>query len=101
MAPYGDKAYDKVVKKQMRPADLLLGRKTFEIFASYWPKHADSWPGINEVTKYVMSKTTKKSEWKNSVFLKSLADIEKLKNSKGSELKVWGSGKLISALTQE
>ena len=87
----------------MKPADLLLGRKTFEIFASYWPEHADIWPGINDVTKYVMSKTMKKSDpiaigWKNSVFLESLADIEKLKNSKGSDIQVHGSGGLIQLL---
>lgn len=84
----------------MKPADLLLGRKTFEIFASYWPEHENGWPGINDVTKYVMSKTMKKSDWKNSVFLKSLADIKKLKNSKGSDIQVWGSGKLIQTLLE-
>ena len=82
----------------MKPADLLLGRKTFEIFASYWPEHADNWPGINDVTKYVMSRTKKKSGWKNSVFLKSLTDIKRLKNSKGSNIKVWGSSELIQLL---
>ena len=97
-ASYGDEVFGKVMEKQMQPTDLLLGRKTFEIFASYWPKHENGWPGINEVTKYVVSKTMKKSDWKNSVFLKSLADIEKLKNSKGSDIKVWGSGKLIQTL---
>jgi dihydrofolate reductase len=97
-APYGDEVLGKVMEKQMKPSDLLLGRKTFEIFASFWPEHADNWPGINDVTKYVMSKTTKKSDWKNSVFLKSLADIKKLKTSEGSDIKVWGSGKLIQLL---
>ena len=109
-APYFDEASGKVMQKQMKPADLLLGRKTFDIFASYWPKHADSWPGINDVTKYVMSKTMKKSDWKNSVFLKSVADIKKLKKSparnasasvaggKGSDIKVWGSGELTQLL---
>jgi dihydrofolate reductase len=69
-----------------------------EIFAYYWPEHENLWPGINDVTKYVMSKTMKKSEWKNSVFLKSLADIEKLKNSKGSDIQVHDSGELIQQL---
>ncbi|WP_166286157.1 dihydrofolate reductase family protein, partial [Candidatus Nitrosotalea sp. FS] len=55
--PYFDEVGGKVMKKQMKSADLLLGRKTFEIFASYWPKHENEWPGINDVTKYVMSKT--------------------------------------------
>lgn len=97
-APYADEASGKVMAKQMKPADLLLGRKTFEIFASYWPQHADYWPGINEVTKYVMSRTMQMSDWDNSVFLKSLEDIENLKNSEGSDIKVWGSGKLIQLL---
>lgn len=98
VAPYWDEIGDKVMQKQMKPADLLLGRKTFEIFASYWPEHADNWQGINDVTKYVMSKTMNKSDWKNSVFLKSLADIKKLKNSKGSHIQVHGSGELIQLL---
>jgi dihydrofolate reductase len=97
-APYGDEAGLKILREQLKPADYLLGRKTFEIFASYWPAHGDFWPGINEGTKYVMSKKIKKSDWKNSVFIKSLADIKKLKNSKGSDLQVHGSGKLIQIL---
>ena len=98
VAPYADEGSGKVMEKYMEPADLLLGRKTFDIFASYWPAHADFWPGINEVKKYVMSRTMKKSDWKNSIFLNSLADIEKLKNSKGSDIKVWGSSELIQFL---
>jgi dihydrofolate reductase len=97
-APYLDKAYSKVAEKEMKPAEYLLGRKTFEIFAGYWPEHADVWPGINDGTKYVMSKTMKKSDWKNTVFLKSLAEIEKLKKSEGPVIQVWGSGKLIQLL---
>jgi dihydrofolate reductase len=97
-APYGDKVGFEVVKKQMKPADYLLGRKTFEIWETYWPQHADFWPGINDGAKYVLSKTRKKSDWKNSFFLKSLADIKKLKKSKGSDIQVWGSGKLIQLL---
>lgn len=99
-ASYGDDVFNKVMGKQMKPADLLLGRKTFAIFAGFWPQHEDGWPGINDVTKYVMSRTRKKSDWKNSVFLKNLADIKKLKNSKGSDLQVWGSGKLIQTLLE-
>lgn len=97
-APYFDKVANQTMEKLMKPADLLLGRKTFEIFASYWPAHADMWPGINEVTKYTLSKTLKKSDWDNSVILKNLADIKKLKKSKGSILKVWGSSQLINLL---
>lgn len=95
VSPYGDKVYGKVVKKELQPADYLLGRKTFEIWEDYWPKHADFWPGINDGVKYVFSKSRKKSDWKNSVFIKSIADIKKLKNSKGSDIHVWGSSELV------
>ena len=98
VVPYFDEAAGKAMEKQMKPADLLLGRKTFEIFAGYWPEHEKDWPGVNDVTKYVMSRTMKKSDWKNSVFLKSLADIKKLKRSKGSDIQVHGSGELIQLL---
>lgn len=100
-APYfteANNAAGQLMQKQMKPADLLLGRKTFEIFASYWPQHADMWPSINDVTKYVVSKTLKTSDWKNSVFLESLEDIQKLKNSEGSDVQVHGSGNLAQTL---
>jgi dihydrofolate reductase len=101
--PYSDKVYNEVVNKELQPADNLLGRKTFEIWAGYWPEHGDFWPGINEGTKYVFSKHMKKSNplvtgWKNSVLLKSVADIKKVKGSKGADIHVWGSSKLIQLL---
>jgi len=98
IVPYIDEVFNKVLQKEMEPSDLLLGRKTFDIWADHWPKHEDIWPGINDVTKYVMSATMEKSDWKNSVFLKSLADIKKLKDSDGSNIQVWGSGNLIQTL---
>jgi len=100
-APYfyeADEAGGEFMQKQMKSADLLLGRKTFEIFAAYWPEHADFWPGINDVTKYVMSTIMNKSDWQHSVFLKSVDDIKKLKNSEGSDIQVHGSGNLIQTL---
>jgi len=98
-APYYDEALDKIAEKQKQPAkDLLLGRKTFEIFASFFPEHEDIWPGINDVTKYVMSSTLEKSDWKNSVFLKCVDDIKKLKKSEGSDIQVHGSGNLVHTL---
>ena len=102
-APYGDEVYGKVVQKELKPADYLLGRKTFKMWAGYWPKHGDFWPGINEGTKYVFSKSMKKSDpivtgWKKSVVIKNVADIKKIKNSKGSDIQVWGSGELVQLL---
>lgn len=97
VAPYAGEGVE-VMQKQMQPADYLLGRKTFEIWENFWPAHAEIWPGINDGTKYVISKTRKKSAWKNSVFIKGQADIKKLKGSTGSDIQVWGSGKLIQLL---
>jgi dihydrofolate reductase len=98
VTPYFDEMSGKIMAKQMKPADLLLGRKTFEIFASYWPTHSENWPGINKVTKYVMSKTVTSSTWSNSVFLHNVSDIEKLKKTDGLDLQVHGSGQLIQTL---
>src|SRR6476620_6548441 len=103
-APYGDEAYGQVVQEELnQPADYLLGRKTFEIWANYWPEHGDYWPRINEGTKYVISKSMKKSDpvvtgWNNSVLVKSLGDVKKLKASKGPDIQVWGSSELVQLL---
>lgn len=101
--PYFDDFSAKVMAEQMKqPFSLLLGRKTFEIFASYWPKHADAWPGINESTKYVVSHTPSSSEWQNSIFLKGdiVEELKKLKQEDGPDLQVYGSGNLIQTLLQ-
>ena len=97
-APYGDEVSGELMGRLMKPSDLLLGRKTFDIWENYWPNHADYWPGINDVKKYVLSSTRNRSDWSNSVFLKDLSDIEKLKYSEGTDIKVWGSSKLIQLL---
>lgn len=97
-ASYGDEIFGKIMEEELKPADYLLGRKTFEIFASYWPHHAEFWPGINDGTKYVLSQTMKKSGWKNTIFLNTVADIEKMKHSEGADIQVWGSSKLVQLL---
>lgn len=100
-APFSDDFLSKTMREQMsNPPDLLLGRKTFEIFASYWPYHEDRWPGINEATKYVASNTLTKHQWSNSVFLTGdvPSEIKKLKQQDGPDLKVWGSGNFIQTL---
>ncbi|MFL5742995.1 MAG: dihydrofolate reductase family protein [Flavisolibacter sp.] len=98
VAPYIDEDYGEVIQRLLKPADLLLGRKTFEIWENYWPKHEAEWPGINEVRKYVLSSTRKNADWKNSVFLNSLSDIKQLKDSNGSDIQVWGSSKVVQLL---
>lgn len=100
-APYfyeADEAAGAFMAKYMQPADLLLGRRTFEFFASYWPQHGDMWPGVNEVTKYAVSTTVDKSDWNNSVFLKNVDDIKKLRDSEGGDIQVHGSGNLVQTL---
>jgi dihydrofolate reductase len=100
-APYYDEALDTLAEAQKRlGTDLLLGRKTFEIFASFFPDHEEIWPGVNEITKFVVSNTVETADWKNSVFLKSIEDINRLKQTDGSDLHVHGSGSLVQALLQ-
>jgi dihydrofolate reductase len=90
----------KFMQEWMKSTDILLGRKTYDLFAEYWPKHTDMWPGIQDVTKYVMSSTLteNKTDWKNVTFLSSVDDIKKLKDSEGSDIKVHGSGNLAQTL---
>jgi len=102
-AAYTDEVYGKVLQEELKPADYLLGRKTFDIWVNYWPEHGDFWPGINEGNKYVFSKRMKKTDpkvtgWKNSAVIRNVADIKKLKQSKGPDIQVWGSSKLIQLL---
>jgi dihydrofolate reductase len=102
-APYFDDFAGKVMAEQMAgPADLLLGRKTFQIFAAYWPQHEAEWPEINTMTKYVASNTLTSSDWNNSVFLSgNAADrVKQLKQEEGPDLQVHGSGNLIQSLLQ-
>ena len=99
--PFFDEFAGKIMAKQMqKPFALLLGRKTFEIFAGYWPEHADDWPGINDVIKYVASKTKRHHKWSNSIFLKGdiVKEVKKLKKQKGSDIQVHGSANFIQTL---
>ena len=101
--PYFDEFLGQVMTEQMgKSFDLLLGRKTFEIFASYWPQHQEEGAGINQATKYVASNTLTKHEWKKSVFLKGnvVDEIKKLKQQDGPDLQVHGSGNLIQTLLE-
>ena len=101
--PYFDDFSGKVMGEQMslERSELLLGRKTYEIFAGYWPHHAADWPGINEVKKYVASHdSSHKLDWENSVLLSgNVAEkVKKLKSEAGPDLHVWGSGNLVQTL---
>jgi dihydrofolate reductase len=100
-APFDDEVVGPVTRKELdAKVEYLLGRKTFEIWAGYWPKHDDIWPGINSGMKYVLSSTMKETDWKNTEFIKSVEDIKKLKESDGPDIQVWGSSKLVHLLLE-
>ncbi len=102
---YFDDTLQKVMVEQMsRDFDLLLGRKTYEIFAALWP-FADTTKdsiaaGINKARKYVVSKSFDRLSWANSFLIKDNAaeEIKKLKEADGPEIQVHGSGNLIQTL---
>ena len=98
---YSDDVVGTVIQRQMNlPFDLLLGRKTFDIWAPYWPQHADEWPGVMSATKYVASNTMTSHAWQPSVFLGGdLAEkVSKLKQQQGPDLHVYGSANLVQTL---
>lgn len=98
--PYFDEFLgDEMTEQMSKPFDLLLGRKTFEIFASYWPQADGGKNPINEATKYVASNTMTYHDWQKTVFLKNVADdVKKLKQQDGPDLQVHGSQTLIQTL---
>ena len=101
ISPYSDEILGTALRKQMNlPFDLLLGRKTFDIWAPFWPQHADEWPGVNTATKYVASNTLTSSEWQPSVFLSGdiPEKVAKIKGQPGPDLNVWGSSNLLQTL---
>lgn len=99
--PYFDDFLGRVMGKQMgKPFDLLLGRKTYDIFAGYWPQH-DEGPGvpINKAKKYVASTTLKNPGWNTEVLQGDVpAAVKALKEQDGPELQVHGSGNFIQTL---
>ena len=100
-APFDDEAIGAAVKKMLdMPIDLFLGRKTFDIWAAFWPQHGDIWPNVNTATKYVASNTMTSSEWQPSVFLSGdvAKKVAELKQGEGPDLHIWGSGNLLQTL---
>lgn len=102
-APYfheADKEANEFMQKNLEATDLLLGKKTYEIFAAYWPDRAEMWPGINDVTKYVVADSPMELTWANSVQITGdvVARIKELKAGDGSVLKVIGSGNFAQTL---
>lgn len=101
ISSYSDERLGTLIRRQMSLSfDLLLGRKTYDIWAPYWPYHADVWPGVNPATKYVASHSMTSGAWQPSVFLKgNIADkVANIKQQPGPDLHVWGSGNLLQTL---
>ena len=101
MGPYfgKDEIAGQEMEKQMKEtAGLLLGRKTYDVFAGFWPKNTESWPQVNKITKYVVSKTLQNPTWENTVVIKDIEALKKLKNLDGPDLQVYGSANLVQSL---
>ncbi len=99
---YWDEIMGQTMDKFMgKPFDLILGRKTYQIFAAHWP-YSDE-PGadqLNNAKKYVASRTLNQVDWNNSTLLKGdvVQEIRKLKEQSGPELQVHGSSNFIQTL---
>jgi len=103
--PYFDDFSSNVMLQQLgHPFDLLLGRKTYDIFSNYWPLQTDPnnpiATALNKATKYVVSNSPLKLQWEKTVQLKGdiVEELKKLKQSTGPELQVHGSGNFIQTL---
>ena len=100
---YWDEQMGQVMDEAMSTGfDLVLGRKTYEIFAAFWPnapEEAGAKP-LNDATKFVASRTLRSLDWSNSVLIEGDAaeGIAALKQGSGPELQVHGSGNLIQTL---
>ena len=99
--PYADEVTGAVVQERLaKPADLLLGRKVFDGWETYWPTHSNFWPNVMTATKYVASNTRTSSDWQPTVFLSGdLAEkVRQLKQEDGPDLHVMGSADMLQTL---
>ncbi len=99
--PYFDDAAGEAMAKQMAgPFDLLLGRKTYDIFSGYWPEHQAEWPASAQAKKYVVSHHKVTSKWDTTVpiYDSVVESIGKLKGESGPSLHVYGSSVLVQTL---
>lgn len=98
---YADEATGAVIQERLgKQVDLLLGRKTFDIWEPYWPTHSDFWPNVMTATKYVATNTRDSSDWQPTVFLGGdLAEkVRQLKQTEGPDLHVMGSADMLQTL---
>jgi dihydrofolate reductase len=99
--PYADEITGAVVQERLaKPMDLLLGRKTFDGWETYWPTHSNFWPNVMTATKYVASNTRDSSDWQPTVFLNGdvAEKVRELKQQDGPDIYVMGSADLLQTL---
>lgn len=101
--PFGDDVLMKVINETISSEfEMLLGRRTYEIFAGYWPYQKDNPIGkaFNKATKYVVTHTLNQTDWEHAQILSGDAGekVRMLKASDGSDLHIWGSGALLQTL---
>jgi dihydrofolate reductase len=101
--PFVDDAAEKVIGETIAGEfDMLLGRRTYEIFAGYWPNHGDNPIGkaFNNATKYVVTRSLDRLDWKKSQRIDGdvVEKVSQLKASDGPDFHVWGSSELLQAL---
>ena len=99
--PYADDVTGAVVQERLaKPVDLLLGRRTFDGWETYWPTHSNFWPNVMTATKYVASNTRDSSDWQPTVFLNGdvAEKVRELKQQDGPDLHVMGSADLLQTL---
>ena len=99
--PFADEVTGAVVQERLaKPVDLLLGRKTFEVWENYWPTHSSFWPNVMAATKYVASDTRDSSDWRPTVFLNGdLAErVRELKQTDGPDIHAFGSADMLQPL---
>jgi dihydrofolate reductase len=102
--PYADEVTGAAVQERLaKQVDLLLGRKTFEGWETFWPTHSNFWPNVMTATKYVASNTRDSSDWQPTVFLSGdLAEnVRQLKQTDGPDLHVMGSADMLQTLFKE
>jgi dihydrofolate reductase len=85
------------------PNDLLLGRKTYDIFAGYWPHAPTDIPfsrAFNKANKYVLTRGDQKLDWAKSHKLRGIDELKKLKADEGPDIVLWGSSTLYPPLLE-
>jgi dihydrofolate reductase len=99
--PFGDDVVMHALQETIAGEfDLLLGRRTYEIWAGYWPKHGDNPIGkaFNKATKYVATRSLDQLDWKKSQIMRGEEEVRRLKASDEPELHIWGSSNLLQTL---